>query len=449
MLNNLKTKWFHSGTAKVPFFYGWLIVPMAGLALFSSGPGQTYVASVFMGPILEEFGWSKTLFSALYTAGSLTAAALMFLIGRLIDRFGVRIVLTAGGILLGGAALWMTTVNHPAQLYVGIALLRTLGQGTLPLAATTMVAFWFVRRRGRATAIASLGGAASQAVFPLLTHALIAQYGWQNAWAGLAFVVWAVLLIPVLLFVRRSPESVGLLPDGVPVGVPEGRLGGIPEGVSNGAASTAAGDEDKVPAPKSVESDFTLKEAFRTRALWLLIVASIAMPLIMTGLTLHLVPLMEEKGLSPAVAAAAFSMFGPMMLAGNFIGGLLCDRGDNRFVLASGQVIFIGTILFTFVISQPWHAFVYMALAGFSVGIINTTNTVIWPNYFGRTNLGSIRGVSTTAVIGFSAMGALPFGFIFDMTGSYDTAILILLVLPVICGVAALLAVRPVKSADG
>ena len=75
--------------------------------------------------------------------------------------------------------------------------------------------------------------------------------------------------------------------------------------------------------------------------------------------------------------------------------------------------------------------------------VVQTTYTVIWPNYFGRSHLGSIRGVSATAVIGFSAMGALPFGFIFDMTGSYDKAILILLVLPVICVIAALLAVRP------
>jgi sugar phosphate permease len=426
MLSKLKSKWFHSGTVRPPFFYGWIIVLIAGLAHFSSGPGQTFVASMFMGPMLEEFGWSKTLFSAIYTTGSLTAAALMFLVGRLIDRFGVRIVLTFGGILLGGAALWMTTVNHPAKLYVGIVALRTFGQGTLPLASTTMVAMWFVRRRGRATAIASLGAGASQAVFPLLVYQLISHYGWRNAWAGLALVVWAVLLLPAMLFVRRTPESVGLLPDG--------------------ESTPIADSNHQTYVPKRVESDFSLKEALRTRTLWLLIAASMAMPLIMTGLTLHHISLMEGKGLSSAAAAAAFSMFGPMMLAGNFIAGLLCDKIENRFVMAAGQVVLIGTMLFTFVISQSWHAFVYMMLAGFSVGIINTTNAVIWPNYFGRSELGSIRGISTTATIAFSAMGALPFGFVFDMTGSYDKAILILLVLPVICAAAVLFAVRPVKK---
>ena len=140
-------------------------------------------------------------------------------------------------------------------------------------------------------------------------------------------------------------------------------------------------------------------------------------------------------------------MFGPMMLAGNFVAGLLCDKIENRYVIAAGQGVFIGAMLFTFVISQSWHVFVYMMLAGFSVGIINTTNAVIWPNYFGRSELGSIRGISTTATIGFSAMGALPFGVVFDMTGSYDKAILILLVMPVICAVAALFAVKPVKKA--
>jgi predicted MFS family arabinose efflux permease len=170
------------------------------------------------------------------------------------------------------------------------------------------------------------------------------------------------------------------------------------------------------------------------------------MPLILTGLTLHHVPFMEEKGLSAGTAAAAFSMFGPAMLAGNFIGGLLCDKIRNRFVLAAGQVFFIGTMLFTFAISEPWHAFVYLMFAGFSGGLIMTTYVVIWPNYFGRAHLGSIRGVATTAVIAFSAMGALPFGFAFDMTGSYNTAILMLLALPLICAVSSLLAVKPKKA---
>ncbi len=424
--SKLKTGRLLTAAPRVPFYYGWVIVTIAALTHFSSGPGQTYVASVFMGPILDEFGWSKTLFSAIYTAGSLTAAALMFLIGRLVDRFGVRIVLVSTCIMLGGAAFWMTTINHPAQLYVGIAALRTLGQGTLPMIATTMVALWFVRRRGRATAIAALGAGASQAAFPLLAHQLIAQFGWRNAWIGLAFVVWIILLVPAVLFVRRDPESVGLKPDGES---------------SRGAEGKRIGD-----GLKPSEADFTLMEAFRTRALWLLIVAGMAMPLIMTGLTLHHVPLMEEKGLGAGTAAAAFSMFGPLMLAGNFVGGLLCDRIQNRYVLAAGQLFLIGTMLFTFVISVPWHAFVYMIFAGFTGGVIITTYAVVWPNYFGRSHLGSIRGVATTAMIGFSALGALPFGFIFDMTGSYNMAILILLALPVTSVAAALPAVQPKGS---
>lgn len=352
----------------------------------------------------------------------------MFLAGRLIDRFGVRIMLATGCVLLGAAALWMTTVNHPAQAYVGIAALRTFGQGTLPLVATTMVALWFLRKRGKTIAIASLGAALSQAVFPLLALYLISRFGWRNAWIGLALVVWVVLLLPAILLVRRDPESVGLQPDGVPLPTGTGMRSG--------------------KAPGRVETDFTLKEALRTKAFWLLLAAGMAMPLILTGLTLHHVPLMEEKGVSAAIGAAAFSLFGPMMLVGNFAGGLLCDRIQNRYVLATGQLLYMGTMLFTFAISQPWHAFLYMTFSGVSFGIIMTTNAVIWPNYFGRSELGSIRGLSATAGIGFSALGALPFGFVFDMTGSYDKAILILLVLPVICAVAALLAVKPKKRSE-
>jgi sugar phosphate permease len=436
MYSKLQSKWFRSQTIRLPFYYGWVIVFIAGLAHFVSGPGQTYVASVFMGPILDEFGWSKSLFSSIYTAGSLTAAALMFLSGRITDRFGVRVVLTAVCVLLGGAAVWMTSIRHPVQLYIGIAALRTLGQGAMGLLSTTMVALWFVRIRGRATAIASLGEAVSQAVFPILAFLLISRFGWRNAWFGLALVVWGALLLPTLFLARRNPESVGLLPDGDSVNPARNRQD---PAVSAAGGSSAANDRPK-------EVNFTLNEALRTKTLWLLVVAGMSMPLIMTGLMLHHVPLMELKGIGSGLAAATLSTFGPLMLAGTFVGGLLSDRIKTRYIMVAGQVLFIGTILFTFAISRSWHAFLYMMMAGFSVGVIKTAYAVIWPNYYGRRELGSIRGIASTAMVGFSALGPLPFGLIFDMTGSYDKAILILLSMPVMCGIAALLAIPPRKG---
>jgi len=117
---------------KIPFFYGWIILPVAALAMFMSGPGQTYNISIFVDQMIAELGWSRTMVSGLYTAGSLTAGAFMILAGRLLDRYGARIMLTAVAALFGLAALWMSQVNNQVELYLGLAALRALGHGALP-----------------------------------------------------------------------------------------------------------------------------------------------------------------------------------------------------------------------------------------------------------------------------------------------------------------------------
>ncbi len=408
---------------RVPFFYGWIILAVGALGIFISSPGQTFSVSIFVDHIITDLDLSRSTISGLYTAGSLTAGAAVVFVGRLLDRYGARVMLTVICILFGFAAVWMSSVNSALQLYIGFALIRALGQGSLTMVPTTLIATWFIRRRGRATAIGAVGAAIGAAVFPILIHHLIAQGGWRSAWMVLAFVIWGVLLLPAVLLVRRSPEAVGLRPDGEPA-----------------VRSERAGEAGTGYTP---EFSMTLGQALRTRSFWLLLFAGSAQPFIITALTFHHVSLLDARGISPAVAASVFSVFAAIQIAGTFAAGFLADRFPNRRVLALGQVLLLATLLWTFVISTTWQAYVYGALLGACGGFLITTMAVIWPNYYGRRHLGSIRGVSTASMVVFAALGPLPFGWIFDLTGSYSTAILIFLALPVACAIAALLARPP------
>ena len=103
-------------------------------------------------------------------------------------------------------------------------------------------------------------------------------------------------------------------------------------------------------------------------------------------------------------------------------------------------------MLFILTVSQAWQGFIYGGMLGLSGGLFMTTNSVIWPNYYGRTYLGSIRGVVTTSMVAFAALGPLPFGFLFDLTHSYTMPILVFMALPVACGIAALFAYPPQKK---
>ena len=362
--------------------------------------------------------------SGLYTTGSLTAATLMLLVGRMLDKHGARVLMTVVGILFGFAALWMSQVDQPIQLYLGFAAIRTLGQGALSLIGTTLVAIWFVRLRGRAMAISSLGQVASRAAFPPLIHFLVGHWGWRTAWGGLGVIIWSIT--PIAFLARRNPESLGLNPDG---------------------RSSEPGKEDTSTSDRSLqEVHFSLAEAMRTKSFWLLLLAGSSHSLISTALIFHMVSVVTSRGLDPSLAATVLSFMAPMSLAGTFAAGFLSDRVSNRFLLAISQGILTINMLWIFLLSNTWHALLFGGMLGLGGGFSMTTNAVIWPNYYGRKHIGSIRGLVSTCMVGFAALGPLPFGILFDMTGNYTTAILVFLAMPATCAAAALLARPPTKQ---
>ncbi|MCZ6615334.1 MAG: MFS transporter [Chloroflexi bacterium] len=414
---------------RTPFFYGWVILGVASFTGFISGPGQTYGVSVFVDPMIEDLGLSRTLIAGIYAGGSLTAAASMILVGRLLDRYGARVVLMGATALFGVALLWMSNVNSPFDLYLGFAGIRTLGQGSLTLIPTTLLAVWFVRRRGRVMPFFFVGSAASQAIFPPLIHKLVTEFEWRGAWVALAFLVWGALLLPVILLVRRSPESVGLLPDG-----------------DTTDSESDPGLSQQTAPPMSHEVEWTLREALRTRAFWLLLLTAAPQPLIGTALVFNHISLMDSRGLDSGVAASVLSVLAPSALVGSFAAGYFLDRVPNRYILAAGQVVLVIAMLFPLVIEHSWQAFLYGGLLGLSGGCLMTTHAVIWPNYYGRANLGTIRGVGATSVVAFSALGPLPFAFLFEQTDTYTTALLVFLALPAAGIVAALFASPPRKA---
>lgn len=410
--------------ASVPFYYGWVILAVSTLAIFISGPGQTYTFSVFIDPIIQETGWTRTQITGMYAAGSLSGAVFIIGIGRLLDIYGARKVISVVIVLFGLAAFWMSQIDSKLDLYIGFTALRTLGQGAMSLIPTTLVAIWFVRARAKLTSVATLGAAASAAMFPILGHYLISEYGWRNSWLVLGFLIWGLMLLPAVFLVRRSPESIGVLPDGISN---DNKF----EISNNGGTANL---------------DFTLSQALRTRAFWLLLFAGSSFSLIGTALTFHNIALLGEKGLSANLAASALSVMALSSLCGNIVGGFLNDRFPNKYTLVLAQVILIVAMCITFVITVQWVAFLYAATLGISMGFGMNTITVIWPNYFGRSHLGSIRGPATTSMMAAAALGPLPFSLVHDAAGSFQVAISVFFVLPVICSVAALFAKNPSKD---
>ena len=401
-------------------YYGWVVLGVAMIGMFASAPGQTYTFSVFIASLRGDLGLSSTLISSLYLVGTITASVLIIPVGKALDIFGGRIMLVAAGLAVGMASIWMSQIAGAIGLLVGFVVLRTFGQGSLSLIPTTLVSIWFVRRRARALAIVGLGGAIAGGVFPLLSTGLIELFQWRRAWVAIAIIASGLLVVPAAIFVRRSPESVGLLPDG------------------------ATGHATAQPQPfKDEEPSFTVRQAMRTRSLWLLMFASSAQSLVATGLMFHQVSLFAARGLSSTTAAAVFGVIAPAMVAGQFLSGFMASKFPLRCMVAVAQVPLAAAALLMLVIAVPWHSFFYGALLGLTVGFMMNSMMTIWPQYYGRANLGSIRGVTQFAIMAASAAGPLPLAIAFDTTGSFAGALALFAVLPIVCAAAAVAAVRP------
>lgn len=416
----------HPAVARTPFYYGWVILFVAALASFTSGPGQTFTFSVFQDSFVEDLSLSATAISTLYLFGSLTAAGSIIFVGRSLDRFGPRRMMVFSVLLLGLGAIWLSQVATSWQLFIGFAVMRTMGQGALSLIPATMVSVWFVRKRAMALALMALGGALAGGVYPFYGATLIDAFGWRTAWIAIAITGWALLIVPAIVFIRTSPESIGLLPDG------DSKR---PAGGSNTTARNS----------NRSEITWTVRQATRSRVLWLLIFAGAAQSLVGTGVAFQQVSIMTSKGMSIGAAAGVFGIMAPTAIAGQFIAGYLVNRFAVRYLIAVGQVGLVLSMLILLSTTQLWHAYAYGVVLGLNQGFLMNLNNVVWPSYFGRKNLGSIRGIANFGTMAAAAVGPLPLALSIDLSDSYTIGLVAYMVLPPLCGIAALLAGNPGK----
>jgi MFS family permease len=410
---------------RFPFFYGWVVLSVATLGVFISGPAQTYGVAVFIDPMLLEMGWSRSIVSGTYSAASVVAGLSMLLLGRYLDRIGARRVITGLAILYGFACFGMALVATPLGLAVGFTALRIIGQASLVLACSTLAALWFVRRRGRAMSITVLGMAASNAVFPPVLVWIIGIYGWRTGWVIVGAFIWIALIIPAAVLIRDRPEAIGLEPDGI------------------SRQTSVVGSTTAI-----VEYDWTLQQAVRSRNFWLLVVASVAPGTVMTGLVFHQVSFFATRGLSAQLAASTLSVYAIAFAVTTFVVGGLLDRIPARHVLISGLLMLPLTVGWVMALTTPFQAIVYGIMLGMVLGTNSTTSSVLWASYYGRRNLGSIRGITQAAIIVSAATGPLMLSVPYDLLGSYTPGLWIMIVFPLVCALAAALAGPPSPPPD-
>ncbi len=415
---------------KKDYYYGWTIVIIAALGLFFSGPGQTYSNSAFIDSYIRDFGWSRTLVSNLYSSATLIAGLFLFLIGKLIDKHGHKNITILVSFSLGLACVWSSFINSPAMLFIGFLMLRFFGQGSMTLIPSTLVPQWFIKRRTLAFSLFTIGGVVSSAVLPPLNIYMIEKWGWPAAWWFWAILLWFLFMPLAFIFIKNKPEDIGLLPDNKKESLE----------VSSGVEGNVINDE-----ANDIYSSYTLKEAMKTRAFWLMMFCQAIPSLINTGITFHFLSIIGSKGLPNTAAALVLSVIALVSFPVTMIAGIVLQRVKVHYAIAFSFFLH----LISLIVLMYGHAFyviiIFGVLNGLASGFLNISNNVVWANYYGRRHLGSIRGLSMTASVIGSAFGPLPVGMAFDMLGGYTEVIAGLAVVAFLGILAAAVAPKPRK----
>ena len=379
-------------------------------------PGQTAGVSVFFDPVTQELGISRSWASAAYSAGTLAGILPAPIVGRWIDKRGPRIAATVIAASLALACAFMALVRSELMLLIGFALLRGTAISGLSLVSGHVVNLWFVQRRGIAAAAASLGVAAGSVIFPLLIDALILQHGWRGAYVALALLVTLTILPVAALLFRGRPETLGM-------------------SVDAGLAPIAGRALE--------EPSFTRKEALGTGAFWLLSAMGFLTNAIGTALLLNHFSIMQGAGIERGTALTLLSALAVIQVVATLGTGALIDRYEPRRLVPLSMAALMAASLLPAIADGVVVSWAYALCVGAAYGSQQAITAAGYAQYFGRDNLGAIRGTASLFGVSGAAFGPLPFAASIDWSGSYGPALIGSGALSLACAAAALVVKRP------
>jgi MFS family permease len=376
------------------FFYGWIVVGAAFVSHFLSYGTQVVAFGLFLPAMADGLHVSRAALSGTFGLARLVSAAVAPAFGVLVDRRGPRLLIVLGTLSLAGGAVMLAAARSGWHVVMGYAVLMAVGGVALgELSADATVTRWFVRRRGRALAVATMGLSTAGIVIPLPLAYAITQLGWRGAWVAIAIAVLALGTVAAVAM-RARPEDHGL--------------------VADGAVATEA----------PPEAAFTARQAVRLPAFWLLVIGTNLGGLALFGVNVHLYSYLGDRGVPPATAAAVVTLLYVLHTAAKPLWGVIAERVHVRYCIAACYAGGGIGILILLTSSHFAAVLAFTVVYGLTRGAQSFITSLAWANYFGREAQGAIRGLAAPARFIASAAGPVLGGWLYDATGSYTQALL-------------------------
>ena len=380
--------------------------------------------SVFAVPMTTEFRWSYGLFSGVVSLGGLCAVAVSPFVGRLIDRYGSGAILAVTSLVVGGCAFGLSLVNQAWAFYALYVPGRMAFASPLELGTTTAVNNWFIRRRPLALALLTATQGTGLAAMPLAAQFIIDGWNWRVAWASLGIFTLAVGVLPALLLVARRPEDMDLTAD---PGKKEPRSPVAGRQPNPGAGAPLPHREARAPVEGRAagalplpETSYTVAQALRTRAFWVMAIFSGAGFMVQAGVSLHQVSHFISQELDPTLAAFTAGTFAFCQVLGGLVWSSLSSRVPIRFLLTASAFCVAAGAFGVEASATLVGGLPASAVLGVGVGGLHLLLRLAWAEYYGREHLGSITGLTLPVQVGGQALGPVIAGFLYDFTGDYQ-----------------------------
>jgi len=379
--------------------------------------GTYFAFGVFFKPVLTEFGWTRALTSGAFSLSMIMHGVMGIVMGILNDRLGPRIVLSLCGFLIGLGYLLMPLISTVGQLYLfyGVIVGTGLGGVWVPLLST--VARWFVNRRSTMTGIVVAGSGIGTLISPPVANWLISTYDWRAAYTILGSVI-LVVVISAAQFLKRDPARMGQIPYG--------------------------GNEEVKQEPGMETRGFTLREAACTRQFWVAFTMLFCFGFCLFTITVHIVPHATDMNISPASAAIILAAMGGAGIAGNLVMGGAADRIGNRQIFIIGFIMMSICLFCLTQITEVWMLYLFVIAFGFAHGGMGPSESPLVAGLFGLSSHGLIFGIVSFGFTIGASVGPLLTGYLFDVSGSYQTAFLTCACLTIVGLVLAIL-LSPLK----
>lgn len=389
-------------------YYGWLVVGMAILANLTAF-GLVFSFSVFLKPLAAEFGWTRAATAGAFSVYAISHNLFAPFAGGLCDRFGPKITAALAGLCLGGSMILMSHMTSILMLYCYFALLFGFGIAATYTPMMAAVSGWFMSRRGLAVGLASTGAGLGFLIMSPFAAWLISCYGWRIAYAVAGIVTWAIF-IPVTIFVRRPPRR-----------------------------------RVTIDMERQSSQDYSFIEALRSRSLWVYIFSYFFITIALWPITVHIVPLLTDKGVSLTRAGFLAGLIGGSSVASRISGGFFSDRLGRIQILLAGFILQVLALIWLLFSRELWMFTIFVIFFGISYGLWGGVIAAFPADYFGLKATGSILGfVLIIAGIGI-AIGPYVGGYIFDITDSYDYMIMMCILAAILAAISALF-IKPPAS---